>query len=193
MRLFAAVLPSAEAVEELAAATRAAGLRSLPGADALRWTERSGWHFTLAFYGEVDEETVPELSARLARAAGRAAPFPLALHGAGRFGDRALWAGASGDVAALRLLAGRAEAAGRRARVPGAPGDAGRAYRPHVTLARGGRRATDLRPYVRALETFAGRAWEVRTLSLVRSHLPAAGVPGERPRYETVAGWELPR
>ncbi|MDQ0787667.1 RNA 2',3'-cyclic phosphodiesterase [Streptomyces sp. B3I8] len=193
MRLFAAVLPPAEAVEELAAAARAAELRSLPGADALRWTERSGWHFTLAFYGEVDEGTVPELSARLARAAGRAAPFPLALHGAGRFGDRALWAGASGDVAALRLLAGRTEAAGRKARVPGAPGDAGRAYRAHVTLARSGRRATDLRPYVRALETFEGRAWEVRTLSLVRSRLPAAGVPGERPRYETVAHWELSR
>ncbi|MEU3033590.1 MULTISPECIES: RNA 2',3'-cyclic phosphodiesterase [Streptomyces] len=191
MRLFAAVLPPQEAVEELAA--RATDLRSLPGAEALRWTERSGWHFTLAFYGEVEEETLPGLSARLARAAGRAAPFPLALHGGGRFGDRALWAGASGDVAALRLLAGRAEAAGRRAGVPGAPGDAARSYRPHLTLARSGRRATDLRPYAEALGSFEGRAWEVRALSLVRSRLPASGVAGERPRYETVAHWELSR
>jgi 2'-5' RNA ligase len=186
MRLFAAVLPPVEAVEELAA--RAAGLRGLPGAEALRWTERAGWHFTLAFYGEVGEGTVPELSDRLARAAGRTAPFRLALRGAGRFGDRALWVGAAGDVEVLRVLAGRGEAAGRKA---GVPVEAGRRYRPHVTLARGGRRGVDLRPYVAALEGFEGRTWEVRTLHLVHSRLPASGVPGERPRYESLTRWSL--
>jgi 2'-5' RNA ligase len=69
MRLFAAVLPPVEVVRELAA--EVAELRRLPGADGMRWTERAGWHFTLAFYGEVDDELVPELTARLGRAASR--------------------------------------------------------------------------------------------------------------------------
>ncbi|MFF8959470.1 2'-5' RNA ligase family protein [Streptomyces sp. NPDC014894] len=70
MRLFAAVLPPAGAVAELGAAVD--GLRALPGSDGLRWTGREGWHFTLAFLGEVDERLLPELTARLARAARRA-------------------------------------------------------------------------------------------------------------------------
>ncbi|RSS25254.1 2'-5' RNA ligase family protein, partial [Streptomyces sp. WAC05858] len=64
MRLFAAVLPPDAVVAELAARVKA--LQTLPGADGLRWTEREGWHFTLAFYGEVAEEVLPELHTRLA-------------------------------------------------------------------------------------------------------------------------------
>ncbi|MFV2120541.1 2'-5' RNA ligase family protein, partial [Streptomyces sp. Act-28] len=75
MRLFAAVLPPRAAVEELAVVVE--GLRALPGADRLRWTGRPGWHYTLAFMGEVDEALLPELTERLARAAHRTRPFPL--------------------------------------------------------------------------------------------------------------------
>ncbi|MET7596448.1 RNA 2',3'-cyclic phosphodiesterase [Streptomyces sp. NPDC004082] len=185
MRLFAAVLPPEEAVRELAAAVD--GLRRLPGADALRWTGRPGWHFTLAFYGEVADESVPELSGRLARAAKRTPPFPLALRGGGHFGGRALWTGAAGDVGALRLLAERAEAAARKA---GLPTEEHRGYRPHLTVARS-RGTADLGPCVSALDAFAGREWTVGELSLVRSNLPVSGVPGEQPRYETVERWPL--
>lgn len=182
MRLFAAVLPPEDVTAALAA--EVAVLRSLPGADGLRWTGRPGWHLTLAFYGEVDDELVPELSARLARAAHRTAPFELALRGGGQFGrGRALWAGAEGGLATLRLLAGRAEAAGRRAGV--ASGEH-RRYQPHLTLARS-RQACDVRPYVEALAGFTGPTWTVTDLALVRSHLPESGVPGEQPRYEAVA------
>lgn len=69
MRLFAAVVPPAPALAELAAA--ATELRALPGADRLRWTDPAGWHVALAFYGEVDEVAVPGLRERLGRAAGR--------------------------------------------------------------------------------------------------------------------------
>ncbi|MCZ4637138.1 2'-5' RNA ligase family protein, partial [Streptomyces rubrogriseus] len=97
MRLFAAVLPPEDVTAALAA--EVAVLRGLPGAEGLRWTGRPGWHLTLAFYGEVDDELVPELSARLARAAHRTAPFELALRGGGQFGrGRALWAGAEGGL-----------------------------------------------------------------------------------------------
>ncbi|NEC36497.1 2'-5' RNA ligase family protein, partial [Streptomyces rubrogriseus] len=84
MRLFAAVLPPEDVTAALAA--EVAVLRGLPGADGLRWTGRPGWHLTLAFYGEVDDDVVPDLSARLERAAHRTAPFELALRGGGQFG-----------------------------------------------------------------------------------------------------------
>ncbi|NEB08430.1 RNA 2',3'-cyclic phosphodiesterase, partial [Streptomyces coelicoflavus] len=96
---------------------------------------------------------------------------------------RALWAGAEGGLATLRLLADRAESAGRRA---GVPMGEHRRYRPHLTLARS-RQALDARPYVEALSGFTGPAWTVTDLALVRSNLPDSGVPGEQPRYEAVA------
>ncbi|MFF2386956.1 RNA 2',3'-cyclic phosphodiesterase [Streptomyces sp. NPDC058108] len=185
MRLFAAVLPPGEAVRELGAAVDL--LHRLPGADGLRWTGRPGWHFTLAFYGEVEEGLTGPLADRLARAAGRTPPVPLALGGGGHFGGRALWAGVSGDVTTLRLLADRAEAAARRA---GVPMEEHRRYRPHLTVARS-RQPVDFGPYVTALDAFAGRPWTAGELCLVRSNLPRSGVPGEQPRYETVERWTL--
>ncbi|RSN46801.1 RNA 2',3'-cyclic phosphodiesterase [Streptomyces sp. WAC 04229] len=181
MRLFAAVLPPEDVTAALAVEVDA--LRRLPGADGLRWTGRPGWHFTLAFYGEVDDALVPELSERLARAARRTEPFELALRGGGHFGHgRALWAGAEGDLATLRLLAERAESAGRKAGV--AMGEH-RRYKPHLTVARS-REAHDVRPHLAALDGFTGPAWTVTELVLVRSRLPKSGVPGEQPRYEAV-------
>ncbi|MEU3824825.1 RNA 2',3'-cyclic phosphodiesterase [Streptomyces sp. SID486] len=186
MRLFAAVLPPEDIADELAA--EVARLRQLPGADRLRWTGRPGWHFTLAFYGEVADDLVPGLSDRLARAARRTAPFTLAVAGGGQFGrGSVLWAGARGDVEELRLLADRAEAAARKA---GVPMGEHRRYQAHLTLARS-RDAVDVRPCVGLLHEFAGRSWSVADVALVRSRLPASGVPGEQPRYEVVARWAL--
>ncbi|MFD8734652.1 RNA 2',3'-cyclic phosphodiesterase [Streptomyces sp. NPDC059618] len=185
MRIFAALLPPADAVRELA--REVDELQRMPGADTLRWTGRPGWHFTLAFYGEVADDLVPGLSERLERAARRTGPFPLALRGGGHFGDRALWAGAAGGIETMRLLADRAEAAGRKA---GVTMEEHRHYRPHLTVARS-RVSADLKPYVAALDSFAGSAWTVGELCLVRSNLPVSGVPREQPRYETVASWPL--
>lgn len=178
MRLFAAVLPPKDVVREVGR------LRELPGAGGMRWTERAGWHFTLAFYGEVDEELVPELTDRLARAASRTEPFELALRGGGQFGrGRALWAGADGDLRTMRLLAERSEAAARKA---GVPMDDHRRYKAHLTVARS-RDGVDVRPFLEVLADFRSRTWTVRELVLVRSHLPTSGTPGEQPRYEAVA------
>ncbi|WP_251093895.1 RNA 2',3'-cyclic phosphodiesterase [Streptomyces sp. Caat 7-52] len=186
MRLFAAVLPPEDIADELAA--EVARLRQLPDAGRLRWTGRPGWHFTLAFYGEVADDLVPDLSDRLARAAGRTPPFSLSLAGGGQFGHgRALWTGAQGDVTKLRLLADRAEAAARKA---GVPMGEHRRYKAHLTVARS-RDAVDVRPYVDLLRGFTGRSWDVADVALVRSNLPRSGVPGEQPRYEVVTRWAL--
>ncbi|MFI5865196.1 RNA 2',3'-cyclic phosphodiesterase [Streptomyces sp. NPDC051546] len=182
MRLFAAVIPPEAALSELAAAVR--GLHD----DRLRWTAEAGRHFTLAFMGEVRDEVLPELHTRLARAAAHTAPFPLRIHGSGHFGHRTLWAGAAGDLDALRMLAERADAAARRS---GVPMDQHHRYTPHLTLGRLRDEGDDVRPYCAALAPFEGSAWQVGELSLVRSNLPVSGVPGEQPRYEVVGSWEL--
>ncbi|MFF2653978.1 RNA 2',3'-cyclic phosphodiesterase [Streptomyces sp. NPDC058045] len=185
MRLFAAVVPPGAVLEELAAEVRL--LRALPGGERMRWTEPPGWHLTLAFYGEVPEDDVPELSDRLARAARRTEAFRLALRGGGRFGGDVLWAGAGGDTRTLKLLAGRAEAAGRRTGLDLGPH---RPYRPHLSLARN-RTPHDLRPHTEALADFTGTEWTVTELALIRSRLPHTGTPGERPHYAEVASWPL--
>ncbi|MEV0640248.1 RNA 2',3'-cyclic phosphodiesterase [Streptomyces sp. NPDC050619] len=186
MRLFAAVLPPEDVVSELAALV--AELKKLPSADSLRWTGRPGWHYTLAFYGEVDDDLVPELSARLERAAHRTPRFPLAVRGGGQFGrGRALWAGAEGDITTLRLLADRAEAAARKV---GLPMGEHRRYKAHLTVARS-REDVHVQPFLKAMEPFRSRTWTVDELALVCSNLPKSGVPGEQPRYETVARWAL--
>ncbi|MFI9028683.1 RNA 2',3'-cyclic phosphodiesterase [Streptomyces sp. NPDC053560] len=188
MRLFAAVLPPQAVIEELAAET--AALRRLPGAERLRWTGHAGWHFTLAFYGEVADGILPELHTRLARAAHRHGPFPLRISGGGRFDHKVLWAGAAGGREPMRHLADAAGAAARRA---GVDMDEHRRYTPHLTLARarGGEARVDLVPFAGALAAYESEEWTVADLALVRSNLPASGVPGERPRYETVASWPL--
>lgn len=189
MRLFAALLPPDAAVTALAEAVDP--LHRLPGADRLRWTSRASWHITLAFYGEVDGDGVLDpLRERLARAAGRSRPMDLRVAGAGRFGGRALWAGIEGDRDALRRLAQAARAAGRRSGLDMAEG---RAFRPHLTVARtrGRTASTDLRPYVEALGAFHGETWTATELALVHSRLPTSGVPGEQPHYTTIATWTL--
>ena len=186
MRLFAALFPPFAVAEELDAVVRT--LQALPDADRLRWTPREGRHLTLAFYGEVDEESLPGLRERLERAARRSRPLDLRIFGGGRFGDRALWAGATGDLQPLRELARSAVAAGRRV---GVTGDDGRRFRPHLTLARTRAGRWDLRPYAAALEPFESAAWQAGELTLVRSHLPHGGVPGEQPRYEPLESWRL--
>ncbi|HET6855567.1 MAG TPA: RNA 2',3'-cyclic phosphodiesterase [Streptomyces sp.] len=188
MRLFAAVLPPAGAVDELGLAVDR--LQALPGADGLRWTARAGWHFTLAFLGEVDDALLPGIEERLGRAAARHEPFELRIDSGGHFGQRALWAGASGGLDAMRRLAERADAAARRA---GVAMEEHRTYRAHLTLARSPTGEADLKPYVEALGGFTGTGWTVGELALVRSNLPVAGVRGEQPRYETVAAWALGR
>jgi len=181
MRLFVAVTPPPEALDELSSAT--AAMRS--ARPELRWTRPDQWHLTLAFLGEVDDQALADLSVRLGRAAAGHPPMRLALHGAGRFGNRVLWTRVSGDVVALRGLAASVRAAARRARV--AVED--RPYRPHITLARG-REGTDLRPVVDALAGFAGHTWTAGELHLVRSRLGAG--PERTSRYELLTSWMLP-
>lgn len=181
MRLFVALLPSPAAVDHLAAAV--APLRD----DVLRWAGTDAWHVTLAFYGELPDTVLDDLTERVARAARRHPPVELAVAGAGRFGKAVLWAGVhgdEGDVAAVRRCAQTMRAVGRRVGVP--PDDS--KFRPHVTLARA-RRPRDLRWYVEQLADYQGPDWTVTEVALVRSDLDTE--PGAGPRYDVVGRFPL--
>jgi len=183
MRLFVAVLPPPEVLDELAATV--ASLRQQ--APDLRWAGRQQWHLTLAFLGEVDERVLPELTTRLERAAGRHPARELAFAGGGAFPSarraRVLWAGFRADEKALATLAASVAAGARRAGAP--PPDEGRKYHPHLTLAHC-RRPTDVSGLVGSLTGFAGTGWTARSLVLMRSYLG-----GGPPRHEELAAWPL--
>jgi 2'-5' RNA ligase len=124
IRLFAAIALPPEIGEGLQRRQQ-----GLPGA---RWRPLEALHITLRFFGEITEPVAADLDAELAKVPGR--PFELQLQGVGTFGEggdvHALWAGV-GESEALRVLAGRCEAAARRAGLKAET----RVYKPHVTLA----------------------------------------------------------
>ena len=103
--------------------------QGIPGA---RWRPVEAFHVTLCFFGEVREDVADDLDAALSTVTGPA--LDLTLEGAGAFGEdediHAVWAGVA-DNPGLRTLAGRCEAAARKAGLKSEH----RAYRPHVTLA----------------------------------------------------------
>lgn len=182
MRLFVALVAPADVLTHLRAAIGAVRREPVARdlADALRWTRTDQWHVTLAFLGEVGESAMPDLTARLGRAAHRHGPLGLAFTGCGRFGGRVLWAGVAGDRDPLGRLASSVGAAARRAGIEVDD----RRYRPHVTLARA-RAPVDLRPLAAALSSYAGPTWTAVDVHLVRSRL------GPHPSYDDVAVWPL--
>ena len=103
--------------------------QGIPGA---RWRSLEALHVTLRFFGEVREDVADDLDAMLSTIT--SAPFDVALEGAGSFGEgediHAVWAGVA-ESGPLRTLAGRCEAAARKAGIKPEHGT----YRPHVTLA----------------------------------------------------------
>lgn len=179
MRLFVALSPPAAVLDEIGAAV--GRVREL--APRLRWTSTPQWHLTLAFLGEVEPDALPELTGRLARAARRHEPMPLAFRGAGRFDGRVLWLGVQGGREPLAALAGSVAAAARRSGIS----IEDRTYRPHLTLARSSAPA-DLRPLVDALRSFAGREWVPTEVELIRSRLGQGP-----PTYEGAGRWPLGR
>jgi 2'-5' RNA ligase len=102
-----------------------------------KWIEPEDMHITLRFAGDIDGRTADELVDFLAGV--RARPFSVTIAGIGAFGGRdprVLWAG----VEAGEPLEALYRANDRAARCAGLEPE-GRAFRPHVTLARmrGGR------------------------------------------------------
>jgi 2'-5' RNA ligase len=186
-RLFAALSPSAAAVEHLEAAVVAQrDAEQRVEEPRLRWTRPQLWHLTLAFFGDLGARPAADLGRRLARAAARHEPMELRFRGAGAFSRPAsasvLWAGVEGPLGPLGSLAASCAAAGRRVGV----GVNDLPYRPHLTLARAkGRAPVDVRALVEALAAYVGPSWPASELHLMASHL------GPQPHYDVVGTWQL--
>ncbi|GAA1579753.1 RNA 2',3'-cyclic phosphodiesterase [Actinomadura kijaniata] len=190
MRLFAAILPPPDVLDELCAFI-APYQAEWPD---LRWTDRELLHVTLTFYGEVDDRTLERLLPRLERAVARHGPLNLSLAGAGAFPGngahaRVLWTGLYGDRRDLARLSAATTAAGRRVGAPGTPPDApARVYRPHLTLART-RRPVDVRPIIEPMSAFAGSPWTATEVHLMQSRFAARD--RRQPLYESLKSWPL--
>ena len=170
MRLFVALAPPADVLADVAAALGPA--RTLQ--PDLRWIPVERWHLTLAFCGEVPDESLSAVTERVERKLSRRTlpgAIELSFSGSGQFSRRALWIGVVGDVDRLRALA-KAVSTDRRP------------YRPHLTVARlrGGQDATGA---AEVLSSYVGPRWQADAVHLVRSFL------GPAPRYETVGSWAL--
>jgi 2'-5' RNA ligase len=184
MRLFVAVVPPEEVLEDLASFVEPRQDVDSP----LRWAAAESWHLTLAFMASVPERNVDQLTERLTRVAARRHPFNLQITGAGSFPNAArakvLWAGVDGDTEHLGKLSVGARAAAAKS---GIDVD-GSKYRPHLTLARL-TRPMDVSKWLRVFDGFSGPSWRVTEIELIESHLGQG--PRGRPRYETVGTFGL--
>ena len=177
MRMFAALTPPDDAVEDLATFLEP---RHLVG-DDVRWTDPDQWHVTLAFMAAVPDRAVDGVADAVAEVATGHPGIGARLAGAGTFphpaAARVLWTGVEGDLAALaRRVRGACNHAG------GAP--LGGPFHPHVTVGRF-RRPVEATRWLRVLDGYAGPRWTAREVTLVASHLGEGR--GRRPRHEVLA------
>lgn len=174
-RLFVAIRPPAPA--------RAALLALMGGVPGARWQDDDQLHLTLRFIGEVERPLADDVALALARV--RHAPFALALSGVGLFerkGRRdALWAG----VTPRNAVAGLHKRVDQALIRLGLPPE-GRAYLPHITLARFGRNAGALDPFVAAHAGLSSAPFVVTHFALFESTLGSEGA-----RYEMVERYAL--
>lgn len=174
-RLFVAIRPPRLTRERL--------LSLMEGVSGARWQDDDQLHLTLRFIGEVDRHQAADLAAALASVAHPR--FTLRLQGAGRFtrGSRAgsLWIGVTphDEVAALHA---RIDGACRRAGL--APD--GRAFHPHITVARLGRSAGPVEPFLEVAAATTSMPFAVDYFALYESELGSAGAT-----YEFVERYDL--
>lgn len=181
MRLFAALDPPAHVRHALMRLHRHAQPEGGDdGGGGLRWAPPQNWHITVAFFAEVPDASVEDLTRRLRRAAARTRPLRLRLGNPGTFGSQGsasvLWLSVEGDRQELRRLAARARASGRRVGLQVESVAATHRYRPHLTLARG-RPQADVTSALAALVDAAASEpmrWTATELLLLRSDLSAA-------------------
>ncbi len=177
LRLFAAIAPPQDVAEGLRALQR-----GVPGA---RWSPLANLHVTLRFFGELNPPLARDLNSALAQVSAPA--FDLALSGVGAFGEghqvRTVWAGVE-ESAPLRHLAGRLEAAARRAGLKPET----RAYRPHLTLAYLRDASPDkVAAWVAANNLYRCAPWRVERFDLYSSWLGRDGSAYELERSYPLA------
>jgi len=162
-RLFVAIRPP------LAIRKRLLGL--MGGVRNARWQSDDQLHLTVRFIGEVDRHMAEDVAIALAGV--RQTAFEVALSGLGSFGRNgrgALWAGLSPHEP-LKGLHKRVDQALTRV---GIEQDT-RAYHPHITIARLGRNAGPVEPFVERWAGLASAPFPVADFCLYESRLGSEG------------------
>ena len=90
---------------------------------AASWSRVENIHLTLKFFGNVEVDRIEAMSAAINRAAKGLAPFEISIGKTGSFRSQVLWIGVSDPSGTLTTL-------------HEGLGPEGRAYRPHLTIAR---------------------------------------------------------
>jgi RNA 2',3'-cyclic 3'-phosphodiesterase len=161
-RLFVALRPPA--------AVRDALLAIQGGVEGARWQDDDQFHLTVRYIGEVDGRTANDIADLLSGVTAR--PFEIALSGVGSFDKRGrtdtLWAG----VAPLEPLAALHKKVDHALVRLGVPPE-GRAYRPHITLARG--RMGPVDGFLAGHGGLTGDLFEIRHFALYESIMGAGG------------------
>ncbi len=180
MRLFLAINLAPAVRRALIEAT--GSLRA--AAPSLGWVDESRMHLTLKFLGEQSEDRVPALSASLEQVAAGHRSFSMRIGDAGAFPNfrraRVVWIGVHRDPR-LELLHHDVEVA---CEALGYELD-GRAFRPHLTLARVKESAgeDEMRALARAVKRLDFQAESaVEAIALMRSNVDRAGA-----RYSCLA------
>jgi 2'-5' RNA ligase len=163
-RLFVAIRPPLPIRTQL--------LDLMGGVAGARWQDDEQLHITLRFIGEVDGRVAEDVDTALQSV--RHPPFEVALSGVGAFERRgtptALWAGVSPHEP-LKALHKKIDHALARAGL--AP--EGRAYLPHITLARFGRGGAALQPFLETSGALASLPFAVGDFRLFESQLTPDG------------------
>jgi RNA 2',3'-cyclic 3'-phosphodiesterase len=175
MRLFVALPVDEEVREGLRAATEPWRSGEHPEADGRwRWARPEGWHVTLAFLGEVEEDRAREVAEVVGPAVAGIGTVRLALDGVGHFGRRVLHVALADEPSDLVASMGeRAQGALASADLPVKQ----QQVVPHLTLARARR---GQRPALLDLPV-PDLSWTVEDAEVYVSHLHPEGA-----RYEVL-------
>ena len=165
---------------------RAALAATMDGVPQARWQDDEQLHLTVRYIGEVDTRVAEDIALALGQV--HTPPIEVALSGVGAFDKKgrtdALWAGVAPQEA-LAALHRKVDHALVRLGLP----PEGRAYLPHITLARM-RRAAGFGPEIERWQAvhagLASPVFRIEHLTLFESHLG-----GEGARYEVVERWRL--
>ncbi|AEG47919.1 2'-5' RNA ligase [Sphingobium chlorophenolicum L-1] len=163
-RLFVAIRPPAD--------IRAGLLSLMHGIIGARWQDDNQLHLTLRFVGEVDRPRADDLADALGHI--RFSPFEIALSGVGCFDRKGqvhtLWAGVQPRDPLVQLH----QKVDRACIRIGLPPD-NRNYFPHITLARFGRTAGAMEPFMALNAALASAPFTVAEFALYESQLGQTG------------------
>ncbi len=160
--------------------------------EKLRWVQPEAMHLTLKFLGEIDQDKVRPVLLAMKESCKGTSPLELSTGGLGCFPNRrspqVVWLGLEGDMEALTEL--HAKLDGELHRTADLPLE-NRPFRPHLTLARVRRGATEAerRQIWESIESTPPPqtiTWQVSQLSLVHSTLLPQG-----PQYRTLGSATL--